>query len=411
MDLLRVGFIGSVDDGKSTLIGRLFHDTDSILDDQRADLTSLAQFTDGLRAERELGITIDVAYRFFATKTRKYIVVDCPGHFEFTRNMITGCSNVDAVVVLIDARNGMTEQTKRHLAIAAMLKIEHFIVCINKMDLVHHDPNVFETIAESVRRAALKIGIRNLEILPISAASGENVVVKSELLSWATPRTLLEALESLELEERKLTKNFRFPVQRVILTNTPEAGSFLGYAGKIASGRVKVGDLLLVGASKSTARVKGIHTFDHPILEEASAPLSVVLTLEHNHAISRGDLLIGGGEPPLPTQVLTLQICWLNLTPLDIKATYLMKIGHQYIHFNFTAIDHRLEIDSLEAIVSTEKKLETVGLNTLARVRLRTSVPVVGDSYEQNRTTGSLIIIDPITNQTVAAGMILEDHS
>ncbi|MBS1962938.1 MAG: 50S ribosome-binding GTPase [Bdellovibrionales bacterium] len=417
-DLLKVAFIGNVDDGKSTLIGRLFHDTDSIFEDQRSELErssarrgetklNLALFTDGLRAEREQGITIDIAYRYFATERRKFIVVDCPGHFQYTRNMITGCSTVDAVVVLIDAENyvrhGLMEQTKRHLAIASLLGIRGFVVGVNKMDLVGYDESVFRRIADDVRAAAMKVGAPDLHLIPISAVDGDNVVARSEKLPWYPGATLLTTLETLNVGARDAAAAFRFPVQRVIRGATATNPNFRGYAGRIASGTVRVGDEIAVGVSGFRSKVRGIHTFDEPERRVASAPDSIVLTLEDEIDVSRGDLLAELPRAPRTGSEITARICWLGATSADPATTYLVKHHHRYLKAKLVGVRKKLDISTL---VATEGD-EALGLNEIGEVSLKLSQPVAFDAYAENRTTGSVIVIDPRTNQTVGAGLFL----
>ncbi len=417
-DLLKVAFIGSVDDGKSTLIGRLFYDTDSIFEDQRSELESssrrrgesklnLALFTDGLRAEREQGITIDIAYRYFSTVRRKFIVVDCPGHFQYTRNMITGCSTVDAVVVLIDAENyarhGLMEQTKRHLAIASLLGISGFVVGINKMDLVGYDEAAYRKIEADVRAAADKVGAPELNIIPISAVDGDNVVEKSAHMPWYTDATLLSTLETLDVGVRDATAPFRLPVQRVIRGVTATNPNFRGYAGRIASGTVRVGDEIVVGGTGPCTRIKGIHTYDEPELKSASAPDSVVITLEDEIDISRGDLLAEAARSPGESDEITTRVCWLGQVPADASLTYLVKHHHRYLKAKLVGVNRKLDITTLTASDDDQ----ALGMNEIAEIRLKLSQPIAYDRYEENRTTGSVIVIDPRTNQTVGAGLFL----
>lgn len=417
-DLLKVAFIGNVDDGKSTLIGRLFHDTDSIFEDQRLELENssrrrgetklnLALFTDGLRAEREQGITIDIAYRYFATERRKFIVVDCPGHFQYTRNMITGCSTVDAVVVLLDAdnysRNGLMEQTKRHLAIAALLGIREFVIGVNKMDLVDYDESVFLKISAEARSAALKVGAPTPILIPISAVDGDNVVRPSARMNWYEGPSLITTLETLHAVSRDATAAFRLPVQRVIRGATAANPNFRGYAGRIASGTVRIGDAVVVGASGLRSRVKGIHTFDEPERLVASAPDSVVLTLEDEIDVSRGDLLAEASRAPSVAAELAARICWLGSSPADPAVTYFVKHHHRYLKARLVGLGRKLDISTL-----TAKDGEAgLGMNEIGEVRLKMSQSIAYDTYDENRTTGSAIIIDPRTNQTVGAGLFI----
>jgi sulfate adenylyltransferase large subunit len=417
-DLLKVAFIGNVDDGKSTLIGRVFNDTDSIFEDQRSELENsakrrgeakinLALFTDGLRAEREQGITIDIAYRYFSTRQRKFIVVDCPGHFQYTRNMITGCSTVDAVVILIDAenfvRNGLMEQTKRHLAIASLLGIRGFVVGVNKMDLVGYDERVFEKIADETRSAGRKVGAPDLILVPISAIDGDNVVLPSKKMPWYTGPSLLTTLETLNVGMRDSAAAFRFPIQRVIRGVTEKNSNFRGYAGRIASGTVRLGDEIIVGGSGFRSKVRGIHTFDEPEKRLATAPDSVVITLDDEIDISRGDLLAEPKRASSVTNEITARICWLGQTPADSNITYLVKRHHRYLKTKLVSIQQKLDITTLEVTAGEH----TLGMNEIAEVRLKFSLSIALDPYESNHTTGSIILIDPRTNQTVGAGLFL----
>ena len=417
-DLLKVAFIGNVDDGKSTLIGRLFHDTDSIFEDQRSELENssrrrgesklnLALFTDGLRAEREQGITIDIAYRYFATENRKFIVVDCPGHFQYTRNMITGCSTVDAVVVLIDAENfavnGLMEQTKRHLAIASLLGIRGFVVGVNKMDLVGYSEDAFRKISDEARAAAAKVGAPELSLIPISAVDGDNVVARSANMGWYRGPSLLETLEKLDVGSRDLAKPFRFPVQRVIRGATATNSNFRGYAGRIASGTVRIGDEISVGVSGFKSRVKGIHRFDDPEISAASAPDSVVITLEDEIDLSRGDLISERSRAPVTGSEILARICWLGTSPADPALTYLLKHHHRYLKAKLVGVQRKLDVTNL----MTTEVGSPLELNEIGEVRLKFAGSIAYDPYTDNRTTGSAIVIDPRTNQTVGAGLFL----
>ena len=417
-DLLKVAFIGNVDDGKSTLIGRLFHDTDSIFEDQRSELErssarrgdaklNLALFTDGLRAEREQGITIDIAYRYFATARRKFIVVDCPGHFQYTRNMITGCSTVDAVVVLVDAENyvrhGLMEQTKRHLAIASLLGIRGFAVGVNKMDLVGYSEEAFERIAEDLREAAAKVGAPELHLVPVSAVDGDNVVELSQNMAWYGGHSLLTTLENLNVGARDATGPFRFPIQRVIRGATATNPNFRGYAGRIASGTVRVGDSLVVGGNGVVSKVKGIHTYDEPERAVTTTPDSVVITLEDEIDVSRGDLLSESARPPRAAAEISARICWLGTEPADPAITYLVKHHHRYLKAKLLGVARKLDIATLDP----KDADGALGMNEIAEVRLKFSGPIAYDAYADNRTTGAAIVIDPRTNQTVGAGLFL----
>src|ERR671933_538414 len=387
--LLRLATAGSVDDGKSTLIGRLLHDSKAILADQLDDLRGrdgepdLARLTDGLRAEREQGITIDVAYRYFATARRTFILADTPGHVQYTRNMVTGASTADLAIVLVDARNGVVEQTKRHAFIASLLGIPHLVVAVNKMDLVGYDEQVFDDIVTDFSAFAARLDVHDTAFIPMSALHGDNVVERSEAMGWYAGLPLLEHLETVEVAADRNLDELRFPVQYVIRDHRSD---YRGYAGRIASGVVRPGDEVLVLPSGRPTRVEAIDTFDGP-LDEACAPLSVTLRLADDLDVSRGDLICGPDDRPALERELTADVCWMHEAPLRPRGRYLVK------HAAHT--------------VAREAAPAELALNDIGRVRLRTAKPVAFDPYGRNRATGGFIVIDESSNETVGAGMIV----
>ncbi len=411
-DLLRFTTAGSVDDGKSTLIGRLLYDSQSVYEDQIKAVTKasvnrsagaidFSLLTDGLRAEREQGITIDVAYRYFATARRKFIIADTPGHEQYTRNMATGASTADLAVILIDARNGVLQQSRRHGFIASLLGIPNFVVAVNKMDAVDYDETVFRAIEtefrEFVARLAFQHTAPHVYFLPISALQGDNVVRPSRNMSWFQGPTLLEFLETVPVHHRTRATAFRFPVQRVIRPDQ----NFRGYAGQVVSGTVRPGDGILALPSGRRSRVKSIETFDGQ-LEEAVAPMSVTLTLEDEVDISRGDMLASAQKPPDAARQFDASIVWLNEQPLDLAKRYVLKHTTQTLPAEVKAVKHRVNIKTLE-----HEPADRLEMNGIGVLRIETSRPIYFDAYTQNRATGSLILIDPETNATVGAGMIL----
>ncbi len=413
MDLLRFTTAGSVDDGKSTLIGRLLYDSKAIFDDQyeaiRASTerrgeegVNLALLTDGLRAEREQGITIDVAYRYFATPKRKFIIADTPGHIQYTRNMVTGASTANLAIILVDARKGVIEQTRRHAIIASLLGIPHMVVCVNKMDLVEFGQDVFEGIKREFEVFAAGLDTRDVQFLPISALLGDNVVDPSANMPWYEGPTLLALLESVPLENDVNHTDGRFPVQYVIRPQTSEFHDYRGYAGRIAGGVFRPGDAVLALPSGAKTRVKSVDTFDGP-LEEAFAPSSVTLTLEDEIDISRGDMIVAADDPPTVSQDVEMMVCWLGEKSLVPNGKYLLKHTTREVKAIVKSIGYKLDISTLEEHTGST----TVSLNEIARLTLRTTQPLFFDSYRRNRATGSIILIDEATNVTVGAGMIL----
>jgi len=414
MELLRFTTAGSVDDGKSTLIGRLLYDSKSIFEDQldavkRASVQkgsehlNLALFTDGLRAEREQGITIDVAYRYFATPHRKFIIADTPGHIQYTRNMVTGASTANAAIVLIDARNGVIEQTHRHAFIASLLGIPHIIVCINKMDLVDFSQEVYHAIKNEFQAFAQQIfPHQDIRFIPISALKGDNVVKPSENMTWYVDGTLLHHLETIPISQDHDLLHQRFPVQYVIRPESDEFHDYRGYAGRVAGGYFHPGDKVVVLPSRIESEIVSVDTLSGP-LNEAHPPMSVTLTLADDVDISRGDMIAGTGDVPQEQCEITAMICWMNQKPLQLRGKYAVKHTTRDARCIIDEIDYVLNISTLEEITAHKN----VKMNDIARVRIRTTKPLFFDPYTVNRITGSLILIDEATNETVAAGMIL----
>ena len=413
MELLRFTTAGSVDDGKSTLIGRLLYDSKSIFEDQLEAVeaaserlgnaeVNLALLTDGLRAEREQGITIDVAYRYFATPKRKFIIADTPGHIEYTRNMVTGASTADAAIILVDARNGITEQTKRHSYIASLLKIDHVVVAINKMDLVDFSEEVYNNIKQEYAHIAELLRLKNVYFIPISALKGDNVVNPSEHTPWYKGETLLHLLEQIPLKEGIAQQPFRFPVQYVVRPQTAEWPDYRAYAGRIASGIIKVGDEVTILPSGTTSKVSRIDEGTKQ-LQEAAAPQSVSISLEDDVDVSRGSQIVKTSEPARVGQQVEILLCWLNHRPLQLRQKYIIRHTTAELQGIVTSIDYKVNINTLENVTDDT----TVNMNDIARVTLKVSKPLAYDLYAANRTTGSLIFIAEGTNETVGAGMIL----
>ncbi|MCK9422248.1 MAG: GTP-binding protein [Bacteroidales bacterium] len=414
MELLRFTTAGSVDDGKSTLIGRLLYDSKSIFEDQldavkRASIQkgsehlNLALFTDGLRAEREQGITIDVAYRYFATPNRKFIIADTPGHIQYTRNMVTGASTANAAIVLIDARNGVIEQTHRHAYIASLLGIPHIIVCINKMDLMDWHREVFENISGDFQEFANRIfPDKDIHFIPISALHGDNVVKPSENMEWYNAGTLLQVLETVPIDQDHDLRHQRFPVQYVIRPESNDFHDYRGYAGRVAGGFFHPGDKIVIIPSQIQSEIISIDTFVGP-LAEAHPPMSVTLRLKDDVDISRGDMIADPVDLPAESCDIETMICWMNPKPLQINGRYALKHTTRDVRCIIKGVDYILNITSLDKIT----KDITVKMNDIARIRLRTTKPLFFDPYTQNRITGSIILIDEATNETVAAGMIV----
>lgn len=419
--LLRFITAGSVDDGKSTLIGRLLFDSKGIFADQLAavsrakhkrtvgDTIDLSLLTDGLEAEREQGITIDVAYRYFATPKRKFIIADTPGHEQYTRNMVTGASTADAVIILIDVSKvklgddgsvQLLTQTKRHSTIAKLLQIEHVVVAVNKMDLVDYDRTVYERIVAEYEKFAQSLGLKDITAIPLSALAGDNVVDRSDKLAWYEGPTLIELLESLSVYDQSHAAPFRFPVQLVARHNGHEANDFRGYMGRIESGAVKVGDKLVVQPSGQSATVKEIVTFDGS-LQSAVAGQSVTLVLNEYLDISRGDMLAGSEQPATLLKQVTADVCWMADEPLDLRRKYWIKHGTRQTAAKVARLDTILDVNTQE-----RHPAEGLKLNDIARVQLTVQQPLAADAYADIRATGAFILIDEVTHQTVAAGMI-----
>ncbi len=414
MDLLRFTTAGSVDDGKSTLIGRLLYDSKSIFEDQLEAVESfskrrgdahvdLALLTDGLRAEREQGITIDVAYRYFATPRRKFIIADTPGHIQYTRNMVTGASTANLAIILIDARKGVVEQTMRHSFIANLLRIQHVVLAVNKMDLVDYSEEVFERIVGEFKDFASRLdNLVEMTFIPISALKGDNVVDRSANMPWYQGAPLLYHLEHVYVGTRENHVEARFPVQWVIRPHSDEYHDFRGYAGRVAGGVFKPGDDVLVMPSGFQSRIRQIHTADGN-LEEAFAPLAVSLLLEDEIDISRGDMIVKANNPPEIGQDIDAMICWFSERPLAARGKFVLRHTTREVKALVKDVRYKVNINTLHKI---EDDL-TFRMNDIGRISLRTSSPLFYDSYNKNRITGSFVLIDEGTNETVAAGMIV----
>jgi bifunctional enzyme CysN/CysC len=415
MDLLRFATAGSVDDGKSTLIGRLLYDTKSLFTDQleaveavsaaRGDeYTNLALLTDGLRAEREQGITIDVAYRYFATPRRKFIIADTPGHIQYTRNMVTGASTADLALILVDARKGLVEQSRRHAFLCSLLRVPHLVLCVNKMDLVDWDPAVFEAIADEFTSFAAKLEAPDLTVIPISALHGDNIVTRSANTPWYDGPALLHHLEHVHIASDRNLVDVRFPVQHVIRPQSTVVTDYRGYAGQIASGILKPGDEVMILPSGFTTRITAIDTADGP-LPEAFPPMSVTIRLADDLDIARGDLICRPHNTPTPAQNIDAMICWMDETrPLHPGAKYTIKHTTRTARALIKQLHYRLDINTLHR----DETATTLTLNDIGRIHLRTTQPLLTDHYRRNRTTGGFILIDETTNRTVAAGMITD---
>ncbi|HEY0773002.1 MAG TPA: GTP-binding protein [Nocardioidaceae bacterium] len=412
MDLLRFATAGSVDDGKSTLIGRLLLDSKAIFEDQLEaveatsqsrgyDYTDLALLTDGLRSEREQGITIDVAYRYFATPSRKFIIADTPGHVQYTRNMVTGASTADLGLVLVDARQGLTEQSHRHAVILSLLRVPHLVLAVNKMDLVDYDQKVFDQIHEEFTSFATKLNVPDLEIIPISALKGDNVVHRSEHMPWYEGPSLMHHLENVHVASDRDLVDARFPVQYVVRPKSDEFHDYRGYAGMVAGGVFKPGDDVLVLPSGMTSKVAGIDLFDKEI-SEAFPPMSVTLRLEDDVDVSRGDMICRPQNAPKPSQDIDAMICWMTNEPLRPRQKLAIKHTTRTGRALVKDIQYRMDVNTLHR----DQETKELALNEIGRVQLRTTVPLLCDPYSKNRTTGSFILIDEATGVTVGAGMI-----
>ncbi len=413
MELLRFTTAGSVDDGKSTLIGRLLYDSKSIFEDQLEaiesasekrgeDYVNLALLTDGLRAEREQGITIDVAYRYFSTPKRKFIIADTPGHIQYTRNMVTGASTANLAIILVDARKGIIEQTFRHSYIASLLQIPHIVVCINKMDLVEWDEKTFNRIVHDYKAFASKLDVKDVHFIPISALNGDNVVDRSTNMNWYNGPTLLYLLENIHIGSDLNHIDARFPVQYVIRPMKNEYHDYRGYAGRITGGVFRVGDRVKALPSGFTSKIKSIKTMDGD-LDEAFAPQSVTLLLEDEIDISRGDMIVRENNVPNVEQEFDVMLCWMNDKKLVPKGKYILRHTSKECKCIVKEIKYKLDINTLTRL---EGDIE-IGLNDIGRVSLRTTTPLFFDAYRKNRNTGSIILVDEATNETIAAGMIV----
>ena len=413
MELLRFTTAGSVDDGKSTLIGRLLYDSKAIFDDQinileesskqRGDEgLNLALLTDGLRSEREQGITIDVAYRYFATPKRKFIIADTPGHIQYTRNMVTGASTANLALLLVDARHGVVEQTKRHAFIASLLQIPHIAVCVNKMDLVNYSKERFDEIRSDFEEFASKLEIKDVRFTPISALNGDNVVERSLNMKWYDGSTLIHLLENIHIGSDHNLIDCRFPVQYVVRPQSKEFPDYRGYAGRIEGGVFKIGDKVTVLPSGFTSYIKSIDTFNERV-KEAFSPMSVCITLKDDLDISRGDMLVKADNKPMINQDIDLMICWMNEKNMLLKGKYTIRHTSQTARCIIKEVKYKIDINSLHRL----KDDKVIGLNDIGRISLRVTKPLFVDSYRRNRNTGSVIIIDEATNETVAAGMII----
>lgn len=417
MQLLRFTTAGSVDDGKSTLIGRLLYDSKSIFEDQLEAVeeasrsrgneeVNLALLTDGLRAEREQGITIDVAYRYFATPKRKFIIADTPGHIQYTRNMVTGASTADLAVILVDARHGIMEQTVRHTYIASLLAIKQVVVCVNKMDLVDFSQKVFDKIVADYKSMSASIELDNVTFIPISAKLGDNVVNKSENMPWYTGKALLDFLETVQLPT-EAEDRLRLPVQYVIRPISSKFPDFRGYAGRLAEGSLKVGDKVKVYPSEMTSTVTGIYLGEKE-LETAVTPESVDVTLADDIDISRGDVIVSiSGVQPMMEQDILLNVCWFRNSALQQGKKYIIRHATGKTLGIVKEIEYKIDINTREKIYDVEKLV----MNDIARVRIRTAEPLIYDYYKSNRTMGSLIFVEEGTNDTVGAGMIVPDEA
>jgi sulfate adenylyltransferase large subunit len=411
-ELLRIATAGSVDDGKSTLIGRLLYDSKAILADQmdhvvqtserRGDgYVNLALLTDGLRAEREQGITIDVAYRYFQTTRRKFIIADTPGHEQYTRNMVTGASTADVSIVLVDARKGVAEQTRRHAYIASLLRIPHVVVCVNKMDLVKYDENVFYDILEEMTDWAARLAIPDTTFIPISALQGDNVVERSDRMQWYGGAPLLYHLEHVVIAPDRNLNDVRFPVQWVIRPMSDSHHDYRGFAGQVAGGILCPGSEVTVLPGGQRSRVAAIDTYGGEV-QEAFPTMSVAVRLQDEVDVSRGDMLVGHDDQPVAARELEAMICWMSEQPLQPRGRYSIKHTTRTARAIVEEIEHRVDINTLEHVPASQ-----LALNEIGRVKLRCSSPLVVDPYSRNRTTGSFILIDESTNDTVAAGMVL----
>ena len=412
MDMLRFATAGSVDDGKSTLIGRLLYDSKSIFEDQldaveRAsqakgdDYVNLALLTDGLRAEREQGITIDVAYRYFATPNRKFVVADTPGHIQYTRNMVTGASTADLAIVLVDARKGLIEQSRRHTFIATLLRVPHLVLAINKMDLVGYRQDVYDQIHDEFVRFATKLEVPDLTVIPISALNGDNIVKRSENMPWYDGPSLMHHLENVHISSDRNLVDVRFPVQYVIRPQSAQYPDYRGYAGTVSGGVLKAGDDVLVLPSGMPSRIASVETADG-LVPQAYPPMAVTVRLEDEIDVSRGDMICRPHNAPKVTQDIDAMICWMTEQPLRPQQKLAIKHTTQSARVLVKDIQYRLDINSLHR----DESAAELRLNDIGRVQLRCTKPLLADEYRRNRATGGFILVDETTNRTVGAGMI-----
>ncbi|MDQ3896536.1 MAG: sulfate adenylyltransferase subunit CysN [Actinomycetota bacterium] len=415
MELLRLATAGSVDDGKSTLIGRLLYDSKAIFEDQLASVerasaqrgheyTNLALLTDGLRAEREQGITIDVAYRYFATPRRKFIIADTPGHVQYTRNMVTGASTADAAVILVDARRGVLEQSRRHAFIASLLRIPHLLVAVNKMDLVDWDEDRFRTIVADFTEFAGGLDVADVAFIPMSALLGDNVVDRSDRMPWYAGLPLLEHLETVQITEDRNLVDTRFPVQYVIRPISDAHHDYRGYAGQVAGGVLHPGDEVVVLPSGQRSTVAAIDTYDGPV-DEAFSGMAITVRLADNVDVSRGDMIVGLDDQPSTSQDVEALVCWMGERPLQHGGRYAIKHTTRWARAMVADLAYRLDVNTLDH----DEAAAELALNEIGRVRLRVTAPLMHDPYARNRTTGSFILVDEATNATAGAGMILSD--
>ncbi len=412
-ELLRFTTAGSVDDGKSTLIGRLLYDSKSIFEDQYEAVkktterrgeegVNLALLTDGLKAEREQGITIDVAYRYFSTPKRKFIIADTPGHIQYTRNMVTGASTANVALILVDARNGVVEQTKRHAIIASLLQIPHVVVCINKMDLVEFNQDRYEEIRDDFEDFASKLDVYDISFIPISALHGDNVVDRSKKTDWYEGPTLIYYLENVHIGSDHNFIDCRFPVQLVVRPNTDDFHDYRGYSGRLAGGIIRKGDEVMLLPSGFTTKVAKIDTFDGEV-EEAFPPMSVTVLLEDNYDLSRGDMIVRENNHPDVKQDIDLMVCWFYEKPLQLRGKYTIQHTSQRARCIIKEIRYKMDVNTLHRDLDDK----IIGMNDIARIAIRTTKPLFVDPYRKNRMTGSVIIIDEATNNTVGAGMVI----
>ena len=410
--LLRFTTAGSVDDGKSTLIGRLLYDSKSIFQDQLEALekeskqkglegADLSLVTDGLKAEREQGITIDVAYRYFATPKRKFIIADTPGHIQYTRNMVTGASTADLAIILIDARNGLVEQTHRHSFIASLLGLQHLVVCVNKMDLVDYDEDAYRKIVAEFKSFSSRLDIKDITFIPISALKGDNVVDSSKNMSWYGGSTLLHHLENVHVGADRNLQDCRFPVQYVVRPQTDDHRDFRGYAGRIASGVFKKGDAVVALPSGRETTIDTIKLGDEE-KEIAFPPLSVVMTLTDDIDLSRGEMLVRKNNQPEMINEIDAKICWLDSRLMNPSSRLVLRHLSQEVRAKISEVLYRIDINTLHR----DEENRDVAMNDIARIRIKTSSPILADPYRTNRTTGAFILVDPSTHATVAAGVI-----